>query len=89
MASRKPGLDVTSPDFRRLVSPLNPSGQPALAALVKLASTDAFHLAMLVGAALLVAGALVNAIGIRNPGQVATQPATESGRLPSVAKESA
>src|SRR5207248_3384959 len=34
MASRKPGLDVTSPDFRRLVSPLNPSGQPALAGLV-------------------------------------------------------
>jgi EmrB/QacA subfamily drug resistance transporter len=89
MASRKPGLDVTSPDFRRLVSPLNPSGQPALAGLVKLASTDAFHLAMLVGAALLLAGALVNAIGICNPGHVATEPEAQPGHLPSVAKEPA
>jgi hypothetical protein len=44
---------------------------------------------MLVGAALLLAGALVNAIGIRNPGHVATQPEAEPGHLPSVAKEPA
>jgi EmrB/QacA subfamily drug resistance transporter len=67
LAAKRPGLNVESPDFRRAVSPLNPSGIPALASLVKLASTDAFHLAMLVGAALLLAGALVNAVGIRNP----------------------
>jgi hypothetical protein len=37
-----------------------------MADVVRTASTDAFHLAMLVGAALLLAGALVNAVGIRN-----------------------
>lgn len=34
------------------------------------ASTDAFHLAMLVAAGLLVTGAAVNAVGIRNPAPV-------------------
>ena len=33
----------------------------------KQASTDAFHLAMLIGAGLLFAGAAVNGVGIRNP----------------------
>jgi EmrB/QacA subfamily drug resistance transporter len=59
--------DVNSPQFRQSVSPLNPSGIPAMATIVRTASTDAFHLAMLVGAALLLLGALVNAVGIRNP----------------------
>jgi EmrB/QacA subfamily drug resistance transporter len=88
MASRKPGLDVTSPDFRRTVSPLNPPGDATLAGLVRLASTDAFHLAMLVGAGLLLAGALVNAVGIRNPGQAA-ETRRVKGEVPSPAKESA
>ena len=88
MASRKPGLDVTSPDFRRTVSPLNPPGDATLAGLVNLASTDAFHLAMLVGAGLLLAGALVNAVGIRNPGQAA-ETRRVKGEVPSPAKESA
>jgi hypothetical protein len=34
---------------------------------VREASTDAFHLAMLVAAALLLAGAAINGFGIRNP----------------------
>jgi EmrB/QacA subfamily drug resistance transporter len=67
MAAQRPGLDVSSPQFRQLVSPLNPSGIPSLATPVRTASTDAFHLAMMVGAALLLAGAIVNAVGIRNP----------------------
>jgi hypothetical protein len=67
LAAQRPGLDVSSPQFRQLVSPLNPSGIPSLAGLVRTASTDAFHLAMMVGAALLLAGAIVNAVGIRNP----------------------
>ena len=67
LASQRPGLDVSSSDFRKLVSPLNPSGIASLAPLVRNASTDAFHLAMLVGAGLLLAGAIVNAVGIRNP----------------------
>jgi len=83
MAAQRPGLDVSSPEFRQLVSPLNPSGIPSLAAPVRTASTDAFHLAMLVGAALLLAGAIVNAAGIRNP-QTATvpEPARPAPRRP-------
>ena len=40
---------------------------PAEASAARDASTDAFHLAMLIGAGLCASGALVNAIGIRNP----------------------
>jgi EmrB/QacA subfamily drug resistance transporter len=67
MAVHAGNVDVNSNGFRQQVSPLNPSGIPSMADVVRTASTDAFHLAMLVGAALLLAGALVNAIGIRNP----------------------
>ena len=40
---------------------------PAVRAAAHDASTEAFHLAMLVAAGLLFAGAAVNGIGIRNP----------------------
>lgn len=56
--------------MRRQVQPLTstpPGTDPALADAARRASTDAFHLAMLVSAGLLVAGAATNAIGIRNP----------------------
>lgn len=66
LAARQPGLDVNSPTFRQHVSPLNPSGVPGLSAMVRAASTDALHLAMLVVAALLLVGAVVNAVGIQN-----------------------
>jgi len=88
LAAQRPGLDVSSSQFRKLVSPLNPSGEPSLAALVRNASTDAFHLAMLVGAALLLAGAIVNAIGIRNP-QTATAEAPARSSTTRPAKEPA
>jgi EmrB/QacA subfamily drug resistance transporter len=67
LASRVPGLDVTSPEIRHALSPLNPprTDDPAAAAAARDASTDAFHLAMLVAAGLLLAGAVVNWIGIR------------------------
>jgi hypothetical protein len=67
LASRLPGVDVTSEGFRNQVSPLNTPADPQLVAMVRDASTQSFHLAMLVGAGLLLVGALVNAIGIRNP----------------------
>lgn len=66
LASRLPGVDVLSNSFRSQVSPLNPPTDPQLMLIVRDASTSSFHLAMLVGVGLLVAGALVNAIGIRN-----------------------
>ena len=65
LASR--GLDMSSADARSKISPLNqPTGvsQREVEA-ARQASTDAFHLAMLVAAGLLAAGAVVNAVGIR------------------------
>jgi len=67
LASRLTGVDVSSPSFRSQVSPLNMPADPNLVAAVRDASTSSLHLAMYIGAALLLAGAIVNAIGIRNP----------------------
>ena len=66
LAPRLPGVDVSSEAFRGDVSPLNAPADPALVAVVREASTSSFHLAMLIGAALLFAGAVVNALGIEN-----------------------
>jgi EmrB/QacA subfamily drug resistance transporter len=76
LASRVPGLDVSSESFRKTVSPLNIPADPNLVAAVRDASTTSLHLAMMIGALLLIAGAIVNAVGIRNPG--ATKAATET-----------
>jgi EmrB/QacA subfamily drug resistance transporter len=70
LGDRLPGLDVSSSQVRDRIAPLNrpdptlPSSQIAAA---RGASTDAFHLAMVVSAAALLTGAAVNAVGIRNP----------------------
>jgi len=66
LAPRLPGIDVTSAAFRSNVSPLNTPADPHLIAVVREASTSSFHLAMLIGVVLLLAGAIVNAVGIRN-----------------------
>jgi predicted MFS family arabinose efflux permease len=84
LASHLPGIDVTSSSFRSQVSPLNTPADPQLIAVVRDASTSSFHLAMLVGAGLLLVGALVNAVGIRNmPGRepkvASTKQATPAG----------
>ena len=79
LASR--GLDMSSADARSKISPLNqPTGvsQREVEA-ARQASTDAFHLAMLVAAGLLAAGAVINAVGIRQeqstaPDTAATAP---------------
>ena len=87
IAARVPGTDASSGTVRSQVAPLN---QPApgvtlggvsgarLQQAARDASTDAYHLAMLVGAALLFTGALVNGLGIRNPA---------SGNQPEVAEQ--
>ena len=81
LASR--GFDMSSADARSKISPLNqPTGvSQQEAAAARQASTDAFHLAMLVAAGLLASGAVINAVGIRQepstaPGQVAAAPET-------------
>ena len=65
-----PEANVDSSEFRAQVAPLNqPSSDmsPQIRAAARSASTDAFHLAVLVSVGLLLAGAAINAVGIRNP----------------------
>ncbi len=65
-----PGVDTGSRELRNAVAPFNqPSEEvaPEVRAAAGQASTEAFHLAMLVAAGLLTAGAAVNGFGIRNP----------------------
>ena len=70
LASLAPGTAVDDPTVRAQVQPLTrppADTEPALMDAARQASTDAFHLAMLVSAGLLLAGAVINAAGIRNP----------------------
>ena len=70
IARQVPDADVDSREFRADVGPLNePSAgvSDQVRAAARTASTDAFHLAMIVSAGLLLAGAAVNGVGIRNP----------------------
>jgi hypothetical protein len=69
LAAKAPGLDTSSSAVRTAFQPLNPppataSADQALAATQ--ASIDAFHLAMVVVAALLVIGGLVSWFGLRD-----------------------
>lgn len=66
LASRLTGVDVTSESFRNQVSPLNTPKDASLIAAVRDASTSSFHLAMVLGAGLLLLGAVVNWVGIQN-----------------------
>jgi EmrB/QacA subfamily drug resistance transporter len=80
LAGRVPGLDVGSPEVRGRIAPLNRPAATAPAdqvAAARDASGDVFHLAMAISAGLLLAGALINAVGIRNP---ARAPAPERAR---------
>ncbi|HVD48353.1 MAG TPA: MFS transporter [Candidatus Limnocylindria bacterium] len=66
LAGKLGGVDVTSAAFRAAVSPLNTPADTQLVGVVRDASAAAFHIAMMVGAVLLIVGALVNAIGIQD-----------------------
>jgi MFS family permease len=68
LAAAVPGTDPSSPELRAAYEPLNPppaDAPPVLASAAKVASTNAFHLAAVVAAGLMVAGAAVNAVGLR------------------------
>ncbi|HEY2916639.1 MAG TPA: MFS transporter [Candidatus Limnocylindrales bacterium] len=81
LAAAVPGTDPNDATLRQQIQPLNPPPSDASAALVaaaRAASTDAFHLAILVAAALLILGALVNWYGIRG---------TESAHVPEPSTE--
>jgi EmrB/QacA subfamily drug resistance transporter len=69
LAAAVPGTNAGDPTLRATFSPLNPppkGADQALATAAQIASTDAFHLAVVVCAALLAAGALVNLLGLRS-----------------------
>ena len=82
IATHRAGVNVSDPAFRKAVSPLNPSSIPGLSELVRDASTASFHLAMMVGAALLILGAIVNAIGIEDPSRVVQRTLPAGGAQP-------
>ena len=70
LAAAVPGTDPASPELHARYEAFNapPKDAPAaLASAAKVASTDAFHLAAVVGASLMLAGAAVNAVGLREP----------------------
>ena len=70
LSSRVPGIDTSSAQIRRDISPLNrpdPSVGPTLTVAAGEASTDSFRIAMGLAAGLLLAGAVVNGLGIRDP----------------------
>jgi len=72
LQTRVPNIDVDDPQTRLRISPLNverplASASPedlARIAAERDASTEAFHLSMLIAAGLLAAGAITNAVGI-------------------------
>jgi EmrB/QacA subfamily drug resistance transporter len=66
MSARLPAADTSAAAFRREHVPMNIKPGAASAAMDRDASTHAFHVAMLVGAALFAAGGIVNFAGIRN-----------------------
>jgi EmrB/QacA subfamily drug resistance transporter len=75
LAAAVPGTDASSSHLRTAYQPLNPppaGADPVLAAAARTASTDAFHLAVIVSAVLLVAGAVVNLVGLRTTTGAAT-----------------
>ena len=78
MATLVPGLDVSSPEVRAAIPPLN---QPAAGVppdqvdAARIASTQAFNLAMIGNAILLVMGAATNFFGIDNKQAISGQTA--------------
>jgi EmrB/QacA subfamily drug resistance transporter len=89
---RVPDVDTSSDRFRRQVAPLNPpeGADPRVQGAARVASTDAFHLAVLVAAGLMFVGAAVNGFGIRNPKKVAEpegRPESERVRVDTVPDE--
>jgi EmrB/QacA subfamily drug resistance transporter len=68
LASRVPGIDVSDPEVRAAIAPLNPpkAGVPAdQAAAAKEASVDSFRTASILSAILLVGGSAANLFGLR------------------------
>jgi EmrB/QacA subfamily drug resistance transporter len=81
LASMLPGVDLNDPAVREAVRPFSVGTglEPAVAGAAREAATGSFHLAMLVSATLLLIGAAINGVGIRNPTLAPTDGAAEPG----------
>jgi MFS family permease len=87
LAGRVPGLDPSDPAVRAAIVPLNPPKpgvSAAEATAAKEASVDAFHLAALVSAGLLIAGAVVNGVGLRGRDAASEAPRGDPGTVGTV-----
>jgi MFS family permease len=81
LAAAVPGTDPNDPAFRAAFEALNPppaDAPPALATAARAASTDAYHLAVIVVAGLYTAGAVVNAVGLRKSDAAESEPGGEN-----------
>jgi EmrB/QacA subfamily drug resistance transporter len=86
LASLVPGVDVDDPQLRERVQALTSvpdDVDPQIADAATQASTDAFRLAMIVSAGLLLAGAAINGVGIRNPSSRELEAAADAPAAPS------
>lgn len=81
LGSLMPNLDMSSPEVRSAFQPLNPplaGATPELVLAQTQASIDAFHLVAVVNAGLLLVGAAISYIGLRempSPAQAEASPA--------------
>lgn len=85
LADRVPDLDITSPTVRADVPPLNRTAADVpeeVVAAATASSTEAFRLAMGIAAVLFVAGAVVNAVGMRDPAPEMQPPPVEHAPVP-------
>jgi EmrB/QacA subfamily drug resistance transporter len=92
LSDRLPGVDVSSRQVREAIPPLNRPAEtvpPDQLAAAREASTGSFHLAMALSAGLLVAGAAVNAFGIRNPARGAPAEEEAEAGVPPAEREPA
>jgi EmrB/QacA subfamily drug resistance transporter len=83
LASHVPGLDPADPAIRSAIVPLNPprAGTPDdQVAAAKVASVDAFHLAALVSAGLMIAGSATSWVGLRPATGKAAKAQSKGGR---------
>jgi EmrB/QacA subfamily drug resistance transporter len=83
LGSLLPGLDGSAPQVRSMFQPLNPppaGATPAEMLAQRQASIDAFHVASVINAGLLVVGAAISFIGLREQASpAASQPADQPG----------
>jgi EmrB/QacA subfamily drug resistance transporter len=85
---RVPTVDTDAPSFRLTVAPLNPPERgvsDAVTAAAREASTESFHLAMLVAVGLMLIGAAVNGFGIQNRPTVPVEERTAEPAEPDLA----